>query len=100
MRAVTIKHAKAHLNELVDAAQSGQQIVLMRGAKHVATLVPITDADLELAPMLRDDQAERLWKALAAEAGGAPVFDTAAAAVAHLRGERPTRRRRRGAKAR
>ena len=28
MRAVTIKDAKAHLNELIDAASSGEQVVL------------------------------------------------------------------------
>ena len=38
MRAVTIREAKARLNELVEAAAQGEQVVLMRGAKHVAAL--------------------------------------------------------------
>jgi prevent-host-death family protein len=42
MRAVTIKEAKARLNELVEAARSGEQVVLLRGSEHVAAIVPIT----------------------------------------------------------
>ena len=59
MRAMTIKDAKAHLNELVDAAVSGEQVVLMRGSKHVAAIVPLTTKDIEIAPRLTDDQTER-----------------------------------------
>ncbi|MBI4705847.1 MAG: type II toxin-antitoxin system prevent-host-death family antitoxin [Deltaproteobacteria bacterium] len=86
MRAVTIKEARAHLNEIIEAAQRGEQVVLMRGAKHVAAIVPITADDLELAPRLADEQAERLWRALAEEraAGRAQVLPTAEAAVARL----------------
>jgi prevent-host-death family protein len=86
MRAVTIKEAKARLNELVDAAQRGEQIVLMRGAKHVATLVPITDADLEISTTLTDAQAARLWGELAREAreDRTTTFDSPEQAVLHL----------------
>jgi prevent-host-death family protein len=86
MRAVTIKEAKARLNELVDAAQRGEQIVLMRGAKHVATLVPITDADLEISTTLTDAQAARLWGELAREAreGRTATFESPEQAVLHL----------------
>jgi prevent-host-death family protein len=92
---VNIKEAKAHLNELVEAASRGEQVVLMRGSKHVAALVPITDADVELAPRLADDQAARLWQRLAAEraAGTLAVFASPQAAVAHLsRAPRPQAR--------
>jgi prevent-host-death family protein len=87
MRAVTIKEAKAHLNELIDAATSGEQVVLMRGSKHVAAIVPLSADELELPPRLGDDQAERFWKGLAdqAAAGRTTVFDSAEAAVQHLR---------------
>jgi prevent-host-death family protein len=86
MRAVTIKEAKARLNELVDAAQRGEQIVLMRGAKHVATLVPITDADLEISTTLTDAQAARLWGELAREAreDRTATFESPEQAVLHL----------------
>jgi prevent-host-death family protein len=92
MRAVTIKDAKAHLNELIDAATKGEQIVLMRGSKHVATLMPISDDDLELAPHLTDDQASRLWQSLAREkkAGKLETFASPEQAARHL--EREPRR--------
>ena len=88
MRAVNLKQAKAHLNELVEAASNGEQVVLMRGSKHVAAIVPITEADVELAPRLSDEQAERLWSRLAQEraAGKVLTFESAEAAVEHLAG--------------
>ncbi len=88
MRAVNIKHAKAHLNELIDAATQGEQVVLMRGSKHVAAIVPISMDDLEIAPRLTDDQAARLWRSLSQEqaAGRLQIFPSAEDAAAHLRG--------------
>ena len=65
MQAVTIREAKARLNALVEAASRGEQVVLMRGSKHVAAIVPISAADLEIAARLSDTQAERLWAELA-----------------------------------
>ncbi len=86
MQAVTIREAKARLNALVEAAERGEQIVLMRGAKHVALIVPLTEADLEVSPRLTDAQAERLWRQIASERrdGGSVVMETAAKAVAFL----------------
>lgn len=87
MRAVTIKEAKARLNELVDAAVTGEQVVLMRGAKHVAAIVPVSADELEIAPRLTDPQAERLWRQLAEErrTGRTRTYRSAEDAVAHLR---------------
>jgi antitoxin (DNA-binding transcriptional repressor) of toxin-antitoxin stability system len=95
MRAVTIKHAKAHLNELVEAATSGEQIVLMRGSKHVAAIVPLGEADLEISPRLTDDQAARLWGEIARAqvSDHSAVFPSAARAVAFLRTPKPKARR-------
>jgi prevent-host-death family protein len=94
MRAVTIREAKARLHELVEAATRGEQVVLMRGSKHVAALVPVSTEELELPPRLSDPQAERLWRALASELrdGSSLAFETPEAAVAYLSGERDTRR--------
>ena len=97
MRAVTIREAKARLNELIEAAARGEQVVLMRGSKHVAAIVPVSVEELELPPRLTDGQAERLWRQLAHERddGSMLTFSGASAAVAHLRetsGERPGRR--------
>jgi prevent-host-death family protein len=99
MRAVTIKDAKAHLNELIEAAERGEQVVLMRGSAHVATIVPISDADLELSHRLTDAQAAKVWTELrrAREEGETRSFDDASGAVAFLRGRAgaPRRARRR-----
>lgn len=89
MRAMTIKEAKAHLNELVEAAVGGEDVVLMRGSKHVAAIVPLTEEDLYVASRLSDEQAARLWKALATEraAGKTLELDSMAGAIAALRKE-------------
>ncbi|MCU0234315.1 MAG: type II toxin-antitoxin system Phd/YefM family antitoxin [Thermoanaerobaculales bacterium] len=106
---MTIREAKARLNALVDAAERGEQVVLMRGSRLVAAIVPVSAEDLELAPRLTDPQAERLWSLIAAErANGANLtFEGPAEAVAHLgsapRGPGPRRSsppRRRGARSR
>ena len=87
MKAVTIGEAKARLNALVEAAERGEQVVLMRGSKHVAAIVPVTEDDLQLAPSLTDVQAERLWRQLEAErrTGTTVAYDTMEAALAELR---------------
>lgn len=86
MHTVTIREAKARLNALVDAAERGEQVVLMRGSRLVAAIVPVSADDLELAPRLTDPQAERLWKQIEGErASGASVaFDAPEEAVAYL----------------
>jgi len=94
VHAVTIKEAKARLNALVEAAVGGEQVVLMRGAKHVAAIVPISADEIELSPRLFDDQATRFWKALAEERaeGAIATFSSATEAVAALRKTHPSRR--------
>jgi len=94
MRAVTIKEAKARLNELVEAATRGEDVVLMKGAKHVAAIVPISAEDLEIATRVTDEQAARLWQQIAEERrqGGLAVFDSSAEAVDCLRESAPRRR--------
>jgi antitoxin (DNA-binding transcriptional repressor) of toxin-antitoxin stability system len=100
MHAVTIREAKARLNALVEAALGGEQVVLMRGSKHVALIVPLTDADLEVSPRLTDAQAGRLWAELAAglRDGSSVVMEGPAQAVGHLGGGRAPRASRRKAK--
>lgn len=68
MITATLQEAKAGLNRLVEKARSGEQVVLMRGAKVVATILPLSSDDLEIAPQLSDSQAERFWKEVSEEA--------------------------------
>jgi prevent-host-death family protein len=86
MRAVTIDQAREQLGELVDAAVEGEQVVLKRGARRIAAIVP-------LEATLTDAQAQRLWRQLAAgrARGNVREFATAEAAVQFLR--RPRQRR-------
>lgn len=100
MVAVTLKVAKAKLNELVDRAIRGEDVVLMKGSRHVASIVPITEQDLELAPRLSDDQALRVLDQVRRDRaeGRMRRFSSPEQAVATLRREfdshRPRRRRR------
>ncbi len=86
MHTVTIREAKARLHALVDAAERGEQVVLMRGSRLVAAIVPVSADDLELAPRLTDPQAERLWKQIEGEraSGASLVFDAPDKAVTYL----------------
>ena len=62
MITVTLQEAKAKLNQLVDAARAGEEVVLMRGSKVVVRLQPLSEKDIEIASHLTDAQAERFWK--------------------------------------
>jgi prevent-host-death family protein len=101
MQSVTIREAKARLNALVEAAERGEQVVLMRGSRHVAQIVPLSDADLEVAPRLSDRQAERLWREIGTESlhGAGVVAEDPRQAVEFLSGRTPDRRRRQRARA-
>ena len=65
MITITLQQAKAKLNHLVEKARSGEQIVLMRGSKIVATITPLSEEDLEIKADLSDLQAEKFWKEIA-----------------------------------
>jgi len=95
MQAVTIREAKARLNALVEAAERGEQVVLMRGSKLVAAIVPVSADEVELGPRLSDPQAERLWGQLEAQRrdGSTVVMEGPEEAVAHLSPKRQTARR-------
>lgn len=83
MKSFTLQEAKAKLNQLVDEAIAGEDIVLLRGSKVVATIRPLTEADLEITPQLTDRQAERLHAEIAASPKIA--FPNAKAAVNYLK---------------
>ena len=102
MRAVTIREAKARLNALVEAAERGEQIIIMRGSKHVAAIVPLSEEDLEVSPRLTDPQAERIWRQLEAERrdGSTLLLESADEAVAHLESSTRAGRRSRTVKTR
>jgi antitoxin (DNA-binding transcriptional repressor) of toxin-antitoxin stability system len=61
MICATMKDAKARLNHLVQSAENGESVVLMRGSRHVAAIIPISEDDLDLNISLTDEQASRFW---------------------------------------
>jgi prevent-host-death family protein len=54
MKLVTISDAKANLRTLIEAAENGQQVLIMRGSRPAVTLTPVTEMDLELAPRISE----------------------------------------------
>jgi len=62
MICATLKDAKATLNKLVEYATAGEDVILMKGSRHVAAIVSISDADLELFSSLSDAKAAALWQ--------------------------------------
>jgi prevent-host-death family protein len=41
MRAVSLAHAKAHLSELMDNVESGEEVVITRHGRPVARVLPV-----------------------------------------------------------
>ena len=83
MITATLQEAKAKLNQLVEAALRGEQVVLMRGPHIVATIKPLSPDDVELKPRLSDGQAERFWSELGEEE--VQSFEDSAAAIRFLK---------------
>ena len=83
MKTFTLQEAKAKLNQLVDDAIAGEDVVLLRGSKIVATIRPLTEADLEVTPQLTDRQAARFWKEI--ERSPKKTFQNARDAVTYLK---------------
>lgn len=86
MITVTLQEAKAKLNQLVEAAQQGEDVILMRGSEIIAALRPISAEDLEIAPELTDTQAEHFWSEL--DLKGKKTFRSGEQAVAFLKRRR------------
>lgn len=83
MITITLHEAKAKLNRLVDQACAGEQVVLMRGSKIVATIQPLSSEDLEIAPQLTDIQAKRFWAEVNEESS--KIFSNPKAAMTYLK---------------
>ncbi len=80
---LTLQEAKAKLNRLVEAARQGEQVVLLRGSEVVASLIPLSSENLEIAPTLTDLQADRLRQEIKKERK--KTFSNAEGAVGYLR---------------
>lgn len=58
MKTFTISEAKSKLSALVEAAERGDQVLIMRGSKPAVTLTPVTEDDLALWPGIPDEALE------------------------------------------
>jgi antitoxin (DNA-binding transcriptional repressor) of toxin-antitoxin stability system len=83
MISATLQEAKAKLNKLVALAQKGESVVLMRGSKVVATIVPIGEEAMEVSTHLSDAQAERLWTEI--DSNSTKKFKSAEEAISFLK---------------
>jgi len=83
MITVTLQEAKAKLNQLVEMAQAGEEVVLMRGSEIVATIQPLSASEVELSPKLTDAQARRFWDEITKEKK--KDFSSAPAAIQALK---------------
>ena len=100
MIAVTLKSAKARLDDLVQRAIGGERVVLTRGSRRVASIVPLSAAHSQASPRLTNAQAGRLLDRIRADRleGRMRRFSTPRQAVEVLRREikarlgRPPRR--------
>ncbi|NBZ95993.1 MAG: hypothetical protein EBR40_06150 [Proteobacteria bacterium] len=63
MKLVNVSQAKAQLSSLIEAAELGEQVLIMRGSRPAVTLMRVTEEDLSFHPevpvnALNDFEAE------------------------------------------
>jgi prevent-host-death family protein len=51
MKTYTMSDAKTNLSALVEEAEHGEQVLIMRGSKPAVILVPVSEDQLSFAPM-------------------------------------------------
>ncbi|HVU03924.1 MAG TPA: hypothetical protein VHE30_19330 [Polyangiaceae bacterium] len=71
MRFASIKEAKSRLYQLVEHAESGEEVVLLRGSTPVAAIVTLDVGDFELVNGFENARVAEALRSLAAYGGGA-----------------------------
>lgn len=84
MITTTISEAKARLSALIDAAERGEDVLIMRGAKPAVTLTPVREEDLALWPAVPPSALPGFAQEIVAEraAGGLRLLGRDAATAA------------------
>ena len=70
MKKTSLVHAKAHLSELVDAAEHrGQRVIILRHGKPAAAIVPVAVAERRTTKVrsMTSDEAEAFLRKLISE---------------------------------
>lgn len=47
---VTVSEAKSKLSALIDSAEHGEQVLIMRGSRPSVTLIPVDEGEICLSP--------------------------------------------------
>jgi prevent-host-death family protein len=87
MKTFTISEAKAKLSALVEAAEHGEEILIMRGSKPAVTLTPVSEDELSFWPAVPKTALVDFDREIEADrrAGGLKLLGGAAAAAKALR---------------
>jgi antitoxin (DNA-binding transcriptional repressor) of toxin-antitoxin stability system len=75
MKLVNISQAKTHLSSLIEAAEQGEEVMILRGSRPAVTLLKVTEADLHFHPEISAKALEAFDSEIDKEqAEGALVF--------------------------
>ena len=79
----SVSEARRKLSELIELARRGEDVVIIKDSRPVATIRPVDASQMELLTEISNQQAQRLWEIAAAEPG--KTFRSPSAAVAYLK---------------
>jgi prevent-host-death family protein len=85
MITASVSETRRKLSELIELARSGEDVVIIKDSRPVATLQPIDASDMELVTRVSDRQAKRLQEMVRLEPR--QTFRSAAAAAKFLKKE-------------
>jgi antitoxin (DNA-binding transcriptional repressor) of toxin-antitoxin stability system len=70
MKLVNVSQAKAQLSSLIEAAELGEQVLIMRGSRPAVTLMRVTEEDLSFHPEVPIDALNDFEAEIQQERGG------------------------------
>jgi antitoxin (DNA-binding transcriptional repressor) of toxin-antitoxin stability system len=88
MKLVNVSQAKAQLSSLIEAAELGEQVLIMRGSRPAVTLMKVTEDDLSFHPEVPIEALNDFEAEIQQERGGAgllPLGSTAKEATSQLK---------------
>ena len=85
MITASVSETRRKLSELIELARNGEDVVIIKDSRPVATLQPIDSSDMELVTRVSDRQAQRLHEMIDSEPRQS--FRSTAAAVKFLKKE-------------
>lgn len=74
MKLVNVSQAKAQLSSLIEAAELGEQVLIMRGSRPAVTLMRVTEEDLSFHPEVPIDALNDFEAEIQQERGGAGLL--------------------------